>query len=1009
VTWLRFLCLLLACACSLARADTPLTLFKTFAGNVNFTGTVASMRNSASNLCSFYPSGTTLSMALSGIPTGATILTAQLYWAGSGSTPDYTVGFESGSVTSTAARSYTSASIGGGYDYFSGAVDVTTQVNARRNGNYQFFNLNANNGEPWCSASGVLSGFSLLVVYSDASEPYRVLNLYEGFQYYRSSTSATTTMTGFRIPATLTSATTGRLGHITWEGDPNTTGGEDITFNGTKMTDATYGPAGNQFNSKSSISSNTTSSFGIDFDDYDVAAPVIAAGQTSATSVYSSGTDMVLLSALLMAAPSDTLVDLGLTMTRNGAFVAGATGSYTLSIYNYGPGTENGPITLVDTLPAGVTYVSATGTRWSCSASGQVVTCKYYGLFTINTPLPDVTLTVLPTAVGTITNTASMSGVDYDTNTANNAASDTTTVTRGAYTYAFTDIACKPNVAFGTAGQCNILTADMRIPAATSIDGYLTVISSGMPVARSTSAATTVPVYFALTCVLPAKNAGVKATINTVVLPLCTDGPNAPAATTTAAWSGAVTLTFAANAPSSKITLYYADVGRLQLSAREATGAVSTSPTVISRPVSLRMAIANNPAAVSSTGAPFMAAGQSFPIIIDALMSNNVTAPNFGNGDATLNLAASKPPAAGTTDEQAMNAAMGAFPAFAVTGLTTPTAGVFNATGTFGEVGVLVLNLTINGYYFGVDDVATVTMKVGRFYPNAFSTTVTPVFASCTATGATCADTTPGAAYATQAFDVQVTPLDVNNKEVVNFRGVFGDPITLSAVDSAGGSTVNPPAAPAGAALTAAQIPALPATGTNAALHASVSYALPVPFVRTLPANTAWTLPTPIFLRASAVDTPSVLTVTSKQAAGSKEAGIMILNGRLRLSTVSGSELLRLPVLMEAQFFNKTGAAPAAWLTNVADSGATPTAIAFSACKRNLLVANACYSGLQMTPKDAAFTKGAGRFFINAPGAGKTGSTMFNMLGAPAWLPSTLTQAVFGVYKSNFLYLREVY
>jgi hypothetical protein len=97
------------------------------------------------------------------------------------------------------------------------------------------------------------------------------------------------------------------------------------------------------------------------------------------------------------------------------------------------------------------------------------------------------------------------------------------------------------------------------------------------------------------------------------------------------------------------------------------------------------------------------------------------------------------------------------------------------------------------------------------------------------------------------------------------------------------------------------------------------------------------------------------------------------------------------------------------WLTNVADTGATPTAIAFSACKRNLLVANACYSGLQMTPKDTTFTKGAGRFFINAPGPGKTGSTMFNMLGAPAWLPSTLTQAVFGIYKSNFLYLREVY
>jgi MSHA biogenesis protein MshQ len=1001
------LLLALAFASSQARADTPLTLFKTYAGNVNFTGTVASMRNSNTYVCSVYGSGTTLSMALSGIPTTATIVSAQLYWAGSGSTSDYTVGFESGNVTSTAARSYTSASIGSGLNYFSGAVDVTQQVIARRNGNYQFFNLAANTGNPWCSSSAVLSGFSLLVVYSDAGEPYRVLNLYEGFQYYRSN-SVTTTMTGFRVPNSLTSAMTGRIGHITWEGDPAASTGEDVTFNGTKMTDATYAPSGNQFNSRSSISNNTTSSLGIDFDDFDVAAPIIASGQTSATSVYATGTDMVLLSALILAAPSDTLVDLGVTMTRNGAFTSGTSGSYTLSVYNYGPGTENGPITLVDTLPAGVTFVSAAGTRWSCSASGQTVTCVYNGLFTTNTALPDITLTVLPTTAGSITNTASVSGVGYDTATANNAASDTTTVARGAYSYVFTDIACKPNIAFGTTGQCNIITADMRIPAATSIDAYLTVISNGLPVARSTTAATSVPLYFAMTCVLPVKNAGVKPIINTVALPVCTDGPNAPAATTTAAWSPVITLSFPANVPSSKITFYYADVGRLQLSVREATGAVSTSPTVISRPVSLRMTIPGNPAAVASTSAPFVPAGQAFPVNVDALMSNGVAAPNFGNGDATITLSATRP-SSSVADDAAMSAAMGAFPNLVTTGLATASGGVFNATAMFDEVGVIVLTAGINGYYFSINDVTVPSTKVGRFYPASFSTTVTPVFAACGDTGATTCPANVGAAYATQGFDVAVKPLDVANKEVLNFRGVFGHPIDLSAVDSAGGTTVNPPATPAGAKLTAPQIPALAATDTNASLHASVSYALPVPFLYTKVANSAWTLPTPIFLRANSVDS-AALTVTSKQATASLEDGIMILNGRLLLSTVSGSELLRLPVTMSAQFWNKpAGATAPGWYVNPADAGATPTAILFSACKRNLLVSNACYSGLTMTPKDTAFTKGVGRFFIPAPGPGKTGSAMFIMTGAPAWLPTTIAQAVFGVYKSNFIYLREMY
>ncbi len=993
----RLLCLLLLLASGSARADVPLTLFKSWAGNVNFTGTVVTLRTSATSPCAVQPANTALSVALAGIPANATILSAQLYWAGSSSTPDYTVGFESGDVTSTAARSYTSQSVG--YDYFSGAADVTAQVQARRNGNYQFYGLTVNNGAPYCAVEAVLSGMTLLVVYSDSSQPYRVLNLYEGFQFYRSS-SLTTTMSNIRIPSPLTAAMTGRIGHITWEGDP-TAGqtGEDISFNGTKMTDS-LNPSGNQFNSKSNINNNSAS-YGVDFDAYDVASPIIAAGQTSATTLYASGTDMVLLSAQLVAVPSVPAVDLSVSMVRNGAFTTGVAGSYTLSFYNSGTATENGPVTLIDTLPAGLTYLSFSTVRgWSCSASGQTVTCKMNGLFTPNTSLPDLTINVLPTAEGTITNTATVSGVSYDYFTGNNTATDTTTVTRGSYTYVFTDSACKPNVAFGVAGQCGVLTADQRLPAALSQDGYLTTLSNGVPVARSTTASTTVPLYFAMTCVLPAKNAGVRPTINGTALPLCADGPTAPT-TQTGAYSGAINLVFAANTPSSKITFYYADVGKVLISVKELTGSISTSPSVIFRPIALRVAVTGNPTTVSSTSAPFRAAGMPFPVKVDALMANNVAAPNFGNGDASIDLVPATPSTTGTADEKAMAAAMGNVPDLVATGMDTGSGGAFTGTATFSEVGVIVMTASIDGGYFGVDDVTDATLKVGRFYPFAFRTTVTPVFGTCTAVFGTCI--TPGAAYATQAFDVAVTPVDAGSKEVKNFRGVFGDDIYLTAFDSAAGSTQNPQGS-----LTAAKIPFMSATGTNALLHTAVSYALVSPFDRTLVPGTPWTAPTPIYLRATAEDTPNVLTVTSKQADTTLEAGITILNGRLQLSTVSGSELLRLPVTMKAQFWlpNANGGA---WTTNVVDNSATPTTILFSSCKRNLLVSNACSTDLKMTARDTVFAAGAGKFFIPAPGAGKTGSAMFNMTGAPAWLPSTLAQAVFGGYKSNFIYLREVY
>jgi MSHA biogenesis protein MshQ len=1006
VIW-RCLFLMLALASGPARADTPLTLFRTWTGNVNFTGTVVTNRyNTFFSNCAVYGSNTTLSVALAGIPASATVLSAQLYWAASGDTPDYTVGFESGNVTSTRARSYTSSSVGNGYDYFSGAADVTAQVVARRNGNYQFYGLAADNGSPFCGSQAVVSGFSLLVVYSDASQPYRTLNLYEGFQYFR-NTSYTTTMTGFRIPA-LTTGVTGRVGHITWEGDANNTGSEDITFNGTRMTDS-LNPAGNQFNSQSNINGNTAS-LAIDFDAYDVGSTVIQAGQTSATTVYGSGNDMVLLSAQIVAVPTTPAVDLALAITRNGAFLAGSPGTYILSVFNAGPNTEVGPITLTATLPAGVSYVSGDGTRWNCSAAGQVVTCKYNGLFTSNTSLPDVTLTVLPTAEGAVTTTASVSGVNYDSNSANNSASDTTTVTRGAVSYAFTDSACKPNVAFGTAGQCSLLTADQRVPAATSVDGYLTSLSSGVPVARSTTAVTNVPINFAVTCVLPLKNAGVRATINTVAVPLCADGPGAPAASN-AAWSTAITLAFPANAASSRVTMGYADVGKVLISVKDANGTVATSPTVIWRPDTLRLAVNGSTTSATSTSAPFLAAGAPFPMKVDAMMVNGMAAPNFGNGDATVTVALPAALPTATADEKLIAAAMGNLPALATNWVTPASGGAFTGTGVFAEVGVPTLVATVTGGYFGVvGDVRDAVLKVGRFYPFSFQTVVTPTFPDCSKISKlpVCPAGVPGAAYATQNFLVNAIPLDVNDNPVQNFRGVFGDEITLSAVTSVGATSA---LAPGGGALTASAVAALPATGSYDAMVASAAYALPVPFNRTRPAATAWSPSLPVYLRAttkSQLDSAGV-KLTSKQSDTSLEAGLMILNGRLRLSTVPGSELLRLPVTMDAQFWYKPASGAGSWTGNLADTGATPTTIAFSACKRNLLVANACDSTLKMTPKDAVFTAGTGRFFIAPPGAGKTGSAMFNMTGAPAWLPSTLAQAVFGVYKSNFIYLREVY
>ena len=118
-------------------------------------------------------------------------------------------------------------------------------------------------------------------------------------------------------------------------------------------------------------------SYGIDVDQYDISA-LLSPGQTSGTTTYSAGADLVLLMAQIVSATSDPAVDLGVTMSHTGTFVSGGTGTYTITVSNAaGIEREDNTVTVTDTLPAGLTYNSATGTGWSCSAAGQVVTCTH--------------------------------------------------------------------------------------------------------------------------------------------------------------------------------------------------------------------------------------------------------------------------------------------------------------------------------------------------------------------------------------------------------------------------------------------------------------------------------------------------------------------------------------------------------------------------------------------------------------------------------------------------------
>lgn len=118
-------------------------------------------------------------------------------------------------------------------------------------------------------------------------------------------------------------------------------------------------------------------------------------------------------------------------------FVAGNQGQYTFSVTNTSAGPANNT-KITDNLPPGLTYVSylsgtaATGSggAWTCSASGQAVTCTLASPLNADAMATALTLTVTVSASfssPSVSNTASITA-QYDTGTTGKSSTDTVAV-----------------------------------------------------------------------------------------------------------------------------------------------------------------------------------------------------------------------------------------------------------------------------------------------------------------------------------------------------------------------------------------------------------------------------------------------------------------------------------------------------------------------------------------------------------------------------------------------------
>ncbi len=103
---------------------------------------------------------------------------------------------------------------------------------------------------------------------------------------------------------------------------------------------------------------------------------------------------------------------IALTLVKTLAQSSAGVANWLLSVTNLGPNATVEPIVVVDQLPAGLTYVSASGLGWVCSESAARIECSYADTLAVGATAPPISVVTNITAPAgtTVVNTATAGG-----------------------------------------------------------------------------------------------------------------------------------------------------------------------------------------------------------------------------------------------------------------------------------------------------------------------------------------------------------------------------------------------------------------------------------------------------------------------------------------------------------------------------------------------------------------------------------------------------------------------
>lgn len=223
-------------------------------------------------------------------------------------------------------------------------------------------------------------------------------------------------------------------------------------------------------------------------------------------------------------------------------FAQGGPGSITVDITNNGTGATgdptggNNPLSVTDTLNSAFAYAGFTGTGWSCSASGQTVTCTNDSTVGQGSDYNPLAINVNVSAVSppTVTNLVSVSGGGANLTTSN---TDSITILPAAVL-----ALAKSHVGTFTAGQTAQWNITVSNTAANGMTYGTITVSDSLPAGYTLSSFTSTGAWScggagAVTCTT---TEGIAAGIGSVISLTVNVPANSPSSVTNvaAAWGG---------------------------------------------------------------------------------------------------------------------------------------------------------------------------------------------------------------------------------------------------------------------------------------------------------------------------------------------------------------------------------------------------------------------------------------------------------------------------------------